>query len=216
MRECKKCHKSLPITDFRPTYNKGGTGRRKVCKRCGQLRRSEIYRANPEPIRAKGRENYNKHKDRYREYNKIYDIAYPERVKERNRRADLKRKNKKSRLKQRSKYREENREKLRAIAREYYATHKAEDRSRRELRRVRLKGITIRDLTHAQWKERLAEFDYHCAYCWTSNVVLTQDHLVPISKGGHHTLDNVVPACVSCNARKNNRSMLEVLKLVGS
>jgi len=31
------------------------------------------------------------------------------------------------------------------------------------------------------------------------------DHLVPISKGGGHTLDNLIPLCHSCNKSKGDR-----------
>ena len=50
---------------------------------------------------------------------------------------------------------------------------------------------------------------------------LTMDHITPISKGGAHTASNIVPACQSCNSKKNNRAplkpvqpILEGLKLV--
>lgn len=33
----------------------------------------------------------------------------------------------------------------------------------------------------------------------------TIDHVIPISKGGSHTIDNVVTMCMSCNAKKSNR-----------
>lgn len=36
---------------------------------------------------------------------------------------------------------------------------------------------------------------------------LTLDHLVPVSKGGSHTLDNLAPAHHSCNSRRGSRSL---------
>ena len=33
----------------------------------------------------------------------------------------------------------------------------------------------------------------------------TLDHIIPMSRGGHHTIDNVATACFICNARKGNR-----------
>ena len=50
--------------------------------------------------------------------------------------------------------------------------------------------------------------DFECQYCGSKaeNV----DHIVPRSKGGTHTWDNVVAACRPCNARKENRSPADV------
>ncbi|HVF52808.1 MAG TPA: HNH endonuclease [Actinomycetota bacterium] len=46
--------------------------------------------------------------------------------------------------------------------------------------------------------------NFECQYCGrpAENV----DHIVPKSRGGRHTWDNVVAACRPCNARKENRS----------
>jgi len=49
---------------------------------------------------------------------------------------------------------------------------------------------------------------YQCQYCGApaENV----DHVVPRSRGGTHTWDNVVAACKACNTRKENRLHAEV------
>lgn len=39
-----------------------------------------------------------------------------------------------------------------------------------------------------------------CVYCFGS--ATTFDHVVPVARGGHTTLGNMVPACVSCNSKK--------------
>ena len=48
---------------------------------------------------------------------------------------------------------------------------------------------------------------YRCQYCGASaeNV----DHVVPKSRGGPHSWDNVVAACRSCNSRKRDRLLSE-------
>jgi len=59
------------------------------------------------------------------------------------------------------------------------------------------------DLTEAQWVALQAAW-CGCAYCGTIGVPLQRDCVLPISRGGRYTLDNVVPACRSCNASKCN------------
>ncbi len=50
--------------------------------------------------------------------------------------------------------------------------------------------------------------NFECQYCGrpAENV----DHVVPKSRGGGHTWDNVVAACRPCNSRKENRSPADV------
>jgi 5-methylcytosine-specific restriction endonuclease McrA len=55
----------------------------------------------------------------------------------------------------------------------------------------------------------LFQRDRHvCLYCGLQlhRQALTRDHVIPISKGGRDTWQNVVSACLSCNVRKGNRT----------
>ncbi len=47
---------------------------------------------------------------------------------------------------------------------------------------------------------------YTCQYCGKSNVELTLDHVIPKSRGGRTSWDNLVAACLRCNAKKGNRT----------
>ena len=67
---------------------------------------------------------------------------------------------------------------------------------RRPMQRVALtkKNILLRD-------------DHMCQYCGIRGErLMTVDHVVPRSKGGPSTWENLVCACMRCNNRKNNRS----------
>lgn len=65
--------------------------------------------------------------------------------------------------------------------------------------------------TAQEWFDKLEYFGGHCAYCLTKCESLTQDHIVPISASGRHVDENIVPACHSCNSRKNASSLLTYL-----
>ena len=43
-----------------------------------------------------------------------------------------------------------------------------------------------------------------CAYCGVTDRPLQRDCVLAISRGGRYTLDNIAPACGSCNASKCN------------
>ena len=59
------------------------------------------------------------------------------------------------------------------------------------------------DLTDEQWTALVAEWG-GCAYCSATGRDLQRDCVLPLSRGGRYTLDNVVPACRRCNASKCN------------
>lgn len=54
-------------------------------------------------------------------------------------------------------------------------------------------------------REVLRRDKYACQYCGSTKK-LTLDHVIPRSKGGKHSWDNVVIACSGCNSRKGDRT----------
>lgn len=54
-----------------------------------------------------------------------------------------------------------------------------------------------------------ARDDYTCQYCGVRGARLECDHVVPVSKGGHHGEDNLVTACFDCNRSKRDKSLDE-------
>ena len=50
---------------------------------------------------------------------------------------------------------------------------------------------------------------YTCQYCAKETRQLTLDHVIPRYRGGQHTWENVVSACVPCNRRKAGRTPQE-------
>lgn len=51
--------------------------------------------------------------------------------------------------------------------------------------------------------------NHTCQYCGHRGGDLTIDHVIPRSRGGLHTWDNVVSACRPCNHRKGGKSVAE-------
>ena len=50
---------------------------------------------------------------------------------------------------------------------------------------------------------------YKCQYCAKESKQLTLDHVMPRFRGGEHTWENVVSACVNCNRIKAGRTPRE-------
>lgn len=76
-------------------------------------------------------------------------------------------------------------------------------RARANRRRARRVAASGSDLTEEQW-HRILDAWARCAYCGADGAALQKDCVLPISRGGRYTLENVVPACRSCNASKSN------------
>lgn len=70
------------------------------------------------------------------------------------------------------------------------------------MRRARKKQQTTIPYSFAALMDRFAQFDNSCAYCG-SREPLTQDHFIPLKRGGVHGIENIIPACRKCNIQKN-------------
>ena len=47
---------------------------------------------------------------------------------------------------------------------------------------------------------------HRCQFCGRSDLPLTVDHVIPVSREGEDTWENLVCACVDCNNRKGDRT----------
>jgi len=76
-------------------------------------------------------------------------------------------------------------------------------RQRAARRRHRRMRRVDHDLTSDQWAALQAAWG-GCAYCGETDASMQRDCVLALSRGGRYTLDNIVPACASCNASKCN------------
>ena len=51
-----------------------------------------------------------------------------------------------------------------------------------------------------------------CAYCGAGDTPLQRDCVLALSRGGRYTLDNIAPACRSCNTSKCNDEVTSWLR----
>src|SRR3990170_933860 len=132
---------------------------------------------------------YRKHKVRLRDWLREYFRRHPEIMAAKNKRFYIR-------------HASELRKKAlqRSLNRTRDDDYRAKDRLAKSRRRAALGTVTLEE-----WRAICAQFDHRCAYCHRLVVPLEQDHVVPISRGGSHTPDNIVPACKPCNSSKGNR-----------
>ena len=109
--------------------------------------------------------------------------------------------------KRKKKYYEENKEKE-LNRRKKYRMENAEICRQSCRKRRCLKKSTPVTLKIDQWDKIKNIFKHRCAYCGRI-LPLEQEHFIPLSNGGGYTYANIIPACKSCNASKNNRDFFE-------
>jgi len=67
------------------------------------------------------------------------------------------------------------------------------------------------DISDEQW-EALKTAWGGCAYCRAADKPLQRDCVLALSRGGRYTLNNIAPACASCNASKGNDEVTSWLR----
>lgn len=77
-------------------------------------------------------------------------------------------------------------------------------------RRVRQKG-NGGSHTLQQWLALVSAHGGACFYCARVPTRLTRDHAMPLTRGGTDDIDNIVPACQSCNSSKGTKTSKEFM-----
>ena len=83
-KKCSRCHKEKSLTEFSP-QKKGSFGRHNQCRECSRKSNREYYRRNPEKIKTKRDERFDKivrfepigdmDKDKFSEFMKNYPLC---------------------------------------------------------------------------------------------------------------------------------------------
>lgn len=83
--------------------------------------------------------------------------------------------------------------------------------------RVRIKNANRRAreaeaegfFTESEWGYVLETWDNLCAFCGIGDEPMTIEHWIPLSRGGTNWVENLAPACTSCNSSKNDSKVDE-------
>lgn len=113
---------------------------------------------------------------------------------------EYRQKNKEKLDAQNKSWRARNPDKYKAMRQTWRDEHKAERVHAEGRRRVKKKqnGGTH---TFNEWIDKCEQHGWACVYCGAEGE-MTRDHDIPVSRGGPDSIDNIVPACRSCNSAK--------------
>lgn len=113
--------------------------------------------------------------------------------------------NNESRKEYRRRYREQNLEKVSKAVKDWYTKHpeKIDEYAKKRIQRKLQNG-----LFEISKKELKRLYSSKCFYCGSSEFIQT-DHIIPLSKGGRHSIGNLIPACRKCNSSKGSKFLME-------
>lgn len=63
--------------------------------------------------------------------------------------------------------------------------------------------------SQGEWELLKKQYGYICPSCGKPepSIVLTEDHIIPLSKGGSDYIENIQPLCKNCNCKKYTKTI---------
>jgi len=217
MKECTKCGIEFPIEMF-DKNKKCKDGHRSSCKNCQKL-----YRQNNKEMLAKKKLKYKgkyaekdleyrtAHKSEIAAKNKIFRENNKEKFQARNKKYYEENKNNPGFRERRKSYGENHFEEIKAKRVDYFKIYNKKNQFRRNImsQKYRTKKLNLPStLTVEQWEMIKSNFNNTCCYCGQAKP-LQQEHFKALSNEGEYTINNIVPACKSCNCSKGAKDFFE-------
>lgn len=160
------------------------------------------YQKNKDTILAKAKEYRTEHKDKVKEGNKEYRMIHKEKI------ATYKKQYCELHKEEIKEYRNAHKDERREYSRQYAKEHLEQINIKVQKRNARVRNLEY-SFSLQDWNDCKDYFNLECAYCGKQLKNLSQDHVVPVTKGGTYTKNNIVPACRSCNSSKNSHDLEE-------
>lgn len=231
MKTCSKCKVEKDVDCFsKDATHKDGL--RTQCSLCRSSARRRAYTENAERERIRsqrwreknpdyGRLRYALNRENERARTQRYREANPETTRATSRK--YYKENAEALLSKQRRYREENSKRIRANERRRREENpdkvsRSQQRWRKENapllaahaanRRARKAAATIGNPVAI--KERVAAiYEEACVWCGATDNIHV-DHIIPLSKGGAHSVENLQALCSSCNQKKGNKLPVEL------
>jgi hypothetical protein len=196
---CQWCKQDKDETEFHWKFK--NVERLKVCRDCRKLQ-SKRYRDRSKDKRLEYNRKYSaEHKEEIAEYMRKYHVEHIDNaIKRRIKRIDII-------AEYNTRYYKEHKKESRERKKEWSKIHGDRNNHYAKKHNALKRGAPIADFTVKQWRELLMEYDNLCAYCGSDRKPLQEDHIQPVSKNGNHTKSNIVPACISCNSSKKDKTL---------
>lgn len=181
-RVCTHCNEKKNIHNF---YKRGNGGFYGECKECHNNKIKIYVEENKDVVLSRKRSYYKRTRDQQLAYFKEYNLL--------------------------------NSEKNVTRAKEWVKNNPEKARINALLarqRRLAKENKVKSNFTREDWKNCKEFFtnqkgNVECAYCNKEMKNATQDHFIPLNKGGNYTPNNILPVCRSCNSQKSASNFYE-------
>jgi len=230
LKACSKCKEVKPSDAFSPD-KRATTRLQSQCRDCISACRNARRAADPDAARKRERDHYRENSERVLARNAEWREKHPELVKARKRDYYNRVKNTPEYQEKSLTYRRMTKERRRQYDKEYSknnrdkkaATALAWAKANPEKRRDIVFAYDAKRRTNKragdspgevlQWRKAQKKVCYWCSCKCGDNYHV--DHYTPLSKGGTHTVDNLVIACPRCNLTKSAKDPYEFAQSVG-
>ena len=202
MKVCSSCKIEKPLVDFH-IKSASKDGRASKCKCCKAQMDKEYRIKNDSILKEKSKQYREINKDVMLEKRKekYYNMSEEDKIKRAEKKA-LYSKQAPEHVKQRKK----------EYDKQYFSSDAGKLATLRSVHKRRAQKISSEDgsITSKSLDALKEAQNFECIYCRTAldfsktrNVLL--DHVIPLSKGGTHSITNVVWSCATCNLKKSNK-----------
>ena len=204
------------------TYHSNRYIRYKTCKWCGPTKElSEFYEGRwgkkcKVCVKARVRKYRREHLEQYAQYEKAR-ASLPHRV-------EARRKYQEAHREQIAQYKKiwtaNNKERVDASKRSYYEREREDiiarskkwaENNPEKVRQAKTNNLRKRraarhagrgSFTAQEFRELCERYGNKCLACGDTEAVLEADHVVPLTRGGSDSINNIQPLCGSCNRKK--------------
>jgi 5-methylcytosine-specific restriction endonuclease McrA len=186
---CTKC-KEWKAFDLFVRHPKTRDGRSPQCKQC-----DKAYRQSRGSLAAEATKRWHeKNKERFKVWNRKYSR---ERGRQKRRALGI--------SKPIPMTYEQRRERARKSVQRWNQRYPEKRRAVMQAYRAR-RRLSSGTISPTEWRDVCAKYGDKCLCCGADGP-LTMDHVIPLSRGGSHSVDNIQPLCSTCNSKKYNKTL---------
>lgn len=200
-KKCSKCKEYKSLGEFHNDKDRPD-GHSYVCRTCDNARGKKYYQDNIEERRAALQKYRDENREHVRE--KVRNWQRANKDKQRASVNKWNQDNLEKLHKKQKEWRDANKERTSIKTKKWAEANKDKRALTAEKRRAQ-KALDGGIITAKEWKDLKEFYGNKCLCCGKTDVRLTLDHVVPLSKGGRHAIENAQPLCGSCNSSKHTK-----------